>query len=608
MDTDDGDRVPSPDRRDLSYDAFEPGDPIGRGGNADVSIAQLPDGLRIALKEPRFQGTLRTETVESFLAEAETWATIDEHPHVVGLIDWGGTPLPWIAMEYMDGGSLADRLADGPLGVDTTVRVGREVCAAVRYAHRHGLVHLDLKPANVLFRAAETGPPVAKVGDWGLARFLAEHSGSIEGLSPQYAAPEQFDRDRFGDPDDFTDIYQVGAVVYEALTGRPPFEGSGVAVMRAVLDDEPDPPTTVDPALPAAADEVLLRALATRKEDRYETVVDLRRALERFTDGGSGPTAADSHTEDAGDSRTGTGTGSGSGATPSADREGTAGEKETTGRIEGTVDFYDDERETGFVTSPDLDGDVFFYAADLDIPSVGEGDRLRFGVREAGDERELVDVERIEQGARPERQASGHDGTDGDPIAGVVDFFNDTGGYGFIESPDVDEAVFFHMEDIGGPDLTEGQEVTFRVEPAEKGPRAVDVEREDGDGAAGGSSLFDQVREGLGVGSGSDTAEGAGTEPADADTTGGAGADPADAGGSGTRGGGGADAADRVVGTVDFFNDTGGYGFIETDATDEDVFFHMEDVGGPDLQEGQEVSFEVDHREKGPVAMRLKRL
>jgi cold shock CspA family protein len=386
-------------------------------------------------------------------------------------------------MEYMDGGSLADRLADGPLDPATAARVGQEVCAAVRYAHRHGLVHLDLKPANVLFRAAETGPPVAKVGDWGLARFLAEHSGSVEGLSPQYAAPEQFDRDRFGEPDDFTDIYQVGALVYEALTGRPPFEGSGVAVMRAVLDDEPDPPTTVDPALPADADDVLLRALATEKTDRYETVVDLRRALADLGAAGTpeAPAGTASRAPGKADGESPTPDGAATDDPGTADDPATGDDPATADdgkpaeRFEGTVDFYDDERETGFVTTPDLVGDVFFYAEDLDVPSVGEGDRLRFGVREAGDERELVDVERIERGTGPVERSTGP--AEGERVEGVVHFFNDTAGYGFIESGDVEEDVFFHMEDVGGPDLAEGQEVAFAVEEDERGPRARDLKR-----------------------------------------------------------------------------------------------------------------------------------
>lgn len=134
-------------------------------------------------------------------------------------------------------------------------------------------------------------------------------------------------------------------------------------------------------------------------------------------------------------------------------------------------------------------------------------------------------------------------------VSGVVDFFNDTGGYGFIESPDADEDVFFHMEDIGGPNLTEGTEVEFDIEQAAKGPKAVNVRR----------SQSNQL-----------------PQPA--------------------------------TGTVDFFNDTGRYGFIKTSAVDEDVFFHMEDIGGPDLTEGTQVEFVVEQADKGPKAINVQRI
>jgi CspA family cold shock protein len=129
-------------------------------------------------------------------------------------------------------------------------------------------------------------------------------------------------------------------------------------------------------------------------------------------------------------------------------------------------------------------------------------------------------------------------------LRGEVDFFNDTGRHGFIESDDVDEAVFFHMEDIDGPDLTEGEEVEFEVEYAEKRPLTTNVRRT---------------------------------------------------------------PTDSVLGEVDFFNDTGGYGFIQSEDVEKDVFFHMEDIDGPDLTEGEEVEFEVEHAEKGPRAIHVRR-
>lgn len=270
--------APSPEPQSISYENLEIGNPIESGGTSTVYHATTPDGTRIALKQPRVEGTMTTETATRIDTEAQTWAEIADHPHVVGLVDWATEPIPWIAMEYMDGGSLADRLEDGRLPLDSIRRIGQQICAAIRYAHRHGIVHLDLKPANLLFRETD-GDPVVKVADWGLARSLREQDELVEGLTPEYAAPEQIEPDEYGQPDDFTDIYQLGAVLYEAVTGSPPFERSGVELMQAVVDERPTPPTAIDSALPGEFDEILLRALAKEKADRYETIVDFQRAL-----------------------------------------------------------------------------------------------------------------------------------------------------------------------------------------------------------------------------------------------------------------------------------------------------------------------------------------
>jgi peptide/nickel transport system substrate-binding protein len=112
--------------------------------------------------------------------------------------------------------------------------------------------------------------------------MLLEHSQSVDGISPTYAAPEQFDSETFGPTDDFTDIYQLGAVVYALLAGEPPFTGTSTSVMRSVLDDEPAPPSAVESSLPAAVDDVVLQALAKRKGDRYESVVTFRQELDRL--------------------------------------------------------------------------------------------------------------------------------------------------------------------------------------------------------------------------------------------------------------------------------------------------------------------------------------
>jgi cell division GTPase FtsZ len=271
--------IPDAPRLDLSYDDLEQVEPIGRGGNADVHLARAPgpDGpVEVAVKEPRMGGTLHRETVDRLLSEAETWSKLDDHDHIVGVVDYGAEPLPWIAMEYMDGGSLAAHRAG--MSFDQRLWTAIAVARAVRAAHRRGVAHLDLKPENVLFRTVEDGWDVPKVADWGLSKHLLDASGSLDGLSPTYAAPEQFD-DSYGPTDNVTDVYQLGALCYELFTGRPPFEGSPMEVMNRITSESVTPPSEIAD-VPAAFDPVFQRALATDRSDRYEDVLQFRNALQ----------------------------------------------------------------------------------------------------------------------------------------------------------------------------------------------------------------------------------------------------------------------------------------------------------------------------------------
>jgi|GEM_PF-5624784 len=272
--------IPAAPQFSLRYDDIEIGEPIGSGGNADVyrATATTNSGeFDLAIKEPRMSGTIDTDAIDQLINEAETWQQLDAHDHIVSVVDYGSTPLPWIGMEYMDGGDLSERT--GELSFEQSLWTALAITKGVRYAHKRGVAHLDLKPTNILFQSVEDAWDVPKVADWGLSKHLLEHSQSVEAMSPRYAAPEQLDQNQFGQTDSVTDVYQLGAVLYELFTEEPHFTGSTYEVMNKIQSATPTPPS--DRAdLPEEIDEIILTALATERADRYDDVLYIRDALQ----------------------------------------------------------------------------------------------------------------------------------------------------------------------------------------------------------------------------------------------------------------------------------------------------------------------------------------
>lgn len=253
---------------------------IGSGGNADVRKVKLTaDDQIAALKIPRWQGTMSTDVILEFTEEAETWESIDDHDHIVSVYDTGTKPYPWMLLEYMEAGSLRDRLSNG-MTVERPIEVLVDICEAVSHAHRYGIAHNDLKPANILFN----GDDLPKVADWGLAKVLLDHSTSVEGLTPQYAAPEQLDPDEYGETDDTTDIYQLGVIAYELLTGELPYDRPNPAgTVNAILEADLVRPSKQDPDLPTALSDVIMQAMAPEKADRYEHILYFRDDLQEIS-------------------------------------------------------------------------------------------------------------------------------------------------------------------------------------------------------------------------------------------------------------------------------------------------------------------------------------
>ena len=269
---------------DFEYEKIQKGDKIGVGGEANVyraTVTENSETFEFALKEPRFEGTVQTEVFERFEEEAETWSGLDDHQNIVTVYGFGAKSIPWLALEYMDGGTLAERI--DKIEFEEALWLAGRVAEGVRYGHRHGVAHLDLKPSNVLLRETPDGTwDYPKVSDWGLAKMLLERSESVEGLSPTYAAPEQFNADEYGRPDDITDIYQFGAVAYELLTGQPPFTGSPTEVMQSVLERDPAKLSEVNPDLPAEIDDIILKALTKDKDDRYDSILLFQKQLDQL--------------------------------------------------------------------------------------------------------------------------------------------------------------------------------------------------------------------------------------------------------------------------------------------------------------------------------------
>jgi eukaryotic-like serine/threonine-protein kinase len=249
---------------------------LGSGGMADVWCAE--DTMldrRVALKFLHARFAQDARFVERFRREASAAAGL-QHPNVVGVFDRGsfdGTH--YIAMEYVEGASLKD-LIDRGLSVGEAVEIVRQVLVGARYAHEHGIVHRDLKPQNVLVDAEGR----ARVTDFGIARAGASEitqTGSVLGTA-QYLSPEQAQ----GLPvTAASDIYSIGVVLYEALTGRVPFEGdSPVTVALKQVSERPRPPSELNPEVSRALDAVVLQALAKDPANRFASADEFLQALD----------------------------------------------------------------------------------------------------------------------------------------------------------------------------------------------------------------------------------------------------------------------------------------------------------------------------------------
>ncbi len=229
-----------------------------------------------------------------FRREAQSAASLN-HPSIIAVYDTGedvidGVPIPYIVMEYVDGRTLKELLEDNRrLLPERTLEITDGILRALAAAHARGIVHRDIKPANVMLtRQAEV-----KVMDFGIARAMDDSQATMTQTSQvigtaQYLSPEQARGERV---DSRSDIYSTGCVLYELLTGRPPFVGdSPVAIAYQHVREEPIPPSELDPEIPEWIEAIVLRAMTKDREQRYQTAEEMRADIQRGLQGM--PTAA----------------------------------------------------------------------------------------------------------------------------------------------------------------------------------------------------------------------------------------------------------------------------------------------------------------------------
>ncbi|MGV0577948.1 Stk1 family PASTA domain-containing Ser/Thr kinase [Mycolicibacterium elephantis] len=270
-------------------DRYELGEILGFGGMSEVHLARDTRLHRdVAIKVLRADLARDPSFYLRFRREAQNAAALN-HPAIVAVYDTGEAetptgPLPYIVMEYVDGVTLRDIVHnDGPMEPKRAIEVIADACQALNFSHQHGIIHRDVKPANIMI--SKTG--AVKVMDFGIARALADSSSVTQTAAvigtAQYLSPEQASGNAV---DARSDVYSLGCVLYEILTGEPPFVGdTPVAVAYQHVREDPVPPSQRNPDVPPELDAVVLKALAKNPDNRYQTAAEMRADLVRVHSG-----------------------------------------------------------------------------------------------------------------------------------------------------------------------------------------------------------------------------------------------------------------------------------------------------------------------------------
>jgi serine/threonine-protein kinase len=274
----------------LLGDRYEVGEVLGRGGMAEVRRGRDRRlGRIVAIKMLRVDHSTDATFQARFRREAQSAASLN-HRSIVAVYDTGedlvdGHRIPYIVMEYVEGRTLRELLRErARFTTERSIEVIAGVLDALEYSHRAGIVHRDIKPANVMI----TGLGEVKVMDFGIARSLADtgvtltQTAAVVGTA-QYISPEQA---RGEQADARSDLYSTGCVLYELLTGRPPFVGESlVSVAVSHVREMPTPPSALDPSIPRDVDAIVMKSLAKDRLERYQSAYEMRADLDRAAAG-----------------------------------------------------------------------------------------------------------------------------------------------------------------------------------------------------------------------------------------------------------------------------------------------------------------------------------
>ena len=268
---------------------YELGDILGFGGMSEVHLARdLRLHRDVAIKVLRADLARDPSFYLRFRREAQNAAALN-HPSIVAVYDTGEAetpagPLPYIVMEYVEGVTLRDIVhTDGPLPPRRAIEIIADACVALNFSHENGIIHRDVKPANIMI----SNTNAVKVMDFGIARAIADSSSVTQTAAvigtAQYLSPEQ----ARGDPVDArSDVYSLGCVLYEMLTGEPPFTGdTPISVAYQHVREDPVPPSERHEGISPDLDAVVLKALAKNPENRYQTAAEMRADLVRVHNG-----------------------------------------------------------------------------------------------------------------------------------------------------------------------------------------------------------------------------------------------------------------------------------------------------------------------------------